>query len=81
MVHATRIGVVGIDSKNVALDPIRQEPHFLVGRTRLPGRRHDAGTHVLEHRPPEIRLPSSTPPDAKPSKATPPFFIPSPWQR
>ena len=53
--HAARIGILGIDPENVALDPVGQEPHLFIGRTRLAGRRHDAGTHVLEHRPPKLR--------------------------
>ena len=54
--HPARVGVVGIDSKDVALDPVGQEPHLLIGRPGLPGRRHDASAHILEHRPPKLRV-------------------------
>ena len=54
--HAAGIEVLGIDPEDVALDPVGQEPHFLVVGPGLPGRRHDAGAHVLEHRPPELAL-------------------------
>ena len=51
---APRVGILRIDPESLILDPIFQAPLFLFRRTRLLGRRHEAGPQVFQHGPPKV---------------------------
>ena len=51
---AARIGVFGVNPENVLFDPGLQSPTFIGRGLRLPFRRHDAGTQILQDLPPQI---------------------------
>ena len=53
--HAARVEILGVDTECRVLDPVLEDLPLLAGGPRLAGRRHDAGPHVLEHRPTKDR--------------------------
>src|SRR5690606_14249695 len=54
--HTARVGMLRVNSEGIVLDPVRQFVNLLLAGAFLTRRGHDPGTHVLENRPPEIRL-------------------------